>query len=312
MTDTPLTIASSELSADVALLGAELVRLDDAVGNPLLWSGDPNVWAGRAPLLFPIVGTLADDTFLHRGHSWRLPRHGFARRSTFTLIERGTAHVALRLEASAETLAVWPFAFRLDVTHAIDGATLSTTAEVTNLSDEPMPTAFGFHHGFRRPLPGAGARGDHRIRFEAPEPGPIHRLAPNGLLDPTPRPTPVVGDTLALDDALFADDVVMMLAPASRRLVYGTEHVHLAIAHPDMPHLGLWTKPGAGFLCIEPWQGHADPVGAPGEITAKPGSLLLAPGESRRFSIAVTLEFRTDEPSVSQLRNERSRSMRKA
>ena len=65
----------------------------------------------------------------------------------------------------------------------------------------------------------------------------------------------------------------------------------LRIDYPAMPHLGIWTKPGAPFVCIEPWQGHADPVGPAGEITAKPGSILLAPGESRDFTMAVTLEF---------------------
>lgn len=286
-----VTLVSDELSADVALLGAELVRLDDAVGQALLWSGDATWWAGRAPLLFPIVGGLADDTFRHRGRAYTLPRHGFARRSVFTAIERGTAHVTLRLEDSEATRAVWPFAFRLDVTHRLTGTRLETVAEVTNRSDEAMPCAFGFHPAFRWPLPGAGGRSAHTIRFETPETAPIRRLDGRGLVEPTPRPSPVDTAILALDDQLFVEDAVVFDRPASRRLRYGTGEIGLDIVFPDMPHLALWSKPGAPFVCIEPWQGHADPADFTGEIVDKPGMVQLAPGASRRFSMSVELTF---------------------
>lgn len=291
MQDDRVTLVSDELSADVSPLGAELVRLDDAVGNPLLWNGDPAFWTGRAPLLFPIVGGLAGNTFRHRGRTWTLPRHGFARRSTFALVDRGTAHVTFRLETSAETLAHWPFAFRLDVTHTLDGARLATTAEVANRSDEPMPVAFGFHPAFRWPLAGAGPRAAHVVRFAAPETARIRRLDADGLIDPEPRANPLHGDTLALEDALFAEDALIFTDLESRSVVYGAGEVRLRVDFPDMPHLGLWTKPGAPFLCIEPWQGYADPAGFAGEITEKPGMVTLAPGETRRFSMSVTLEF---------------------
>lgn len=286
-----VSLVSDELSADVSLLGAELVRLDDAVGNALLWNGDPAFWSGRAPLLFPIVGGLAGGAFRHRGRHYELPRHGFARRSSFTLVDRGTAHATLRLDASPETRAHWPFDFRLDVTHALDGARLTTAAEVTNRSGEPMPTAFGFHPAFRWPLPGAGPRAAHVVRFETAETARIRRLDADGLVDPEPRANPLHGDTLALEDALFAEDALIFTTLESRALTYGAGAVRLRVAFPDMPHLGLWTKPGAPFLCIEPWQGWADPAGFDGEIADKPGMVLLAPGESRRFSMSVALEF---------------------
>jgi len=286
-----VSLVSDELSADVALLGAELRRLDDAVGNALLWDGDPAFWTGRAPLLFPIVGGLAGDAFRHGGRTYGLPRHGFARRSTFSVVERDTAHVTLRLEDDDATRAVWPFAFRLDVTHALAGPRLTTTAVVTNRADEAMPVAFGFHPAFRWPLPGAGPRGAHVVRFERPEPAPVRRLDGAGLMDPRPRPSPVAGDTLALDDALFAEDALIFDRLESRRLSYGAGDVALDIAFDGMPHLGLWTRPGAGFLCIEPWQGHADPVGFDGDLAEKPGMVRLAPGEARTFAMSATLAF---------------------
>ncbi|NLH81499.1 MAG: aldose 1-epimerase family protein [Phyllobacteriaceae bacterium] len=291
MSDELFSLVSAELSADVTRLGAELVRLDDAVGDPLLWNGDPAFWSGRAPLLFPIVGALAGGTFRHHGRTHALPRHGFARRSTFTLVDRGSAHVTLRLEASAATRQNWPFDFRLDVRHALVGPRLTTTATLTNLSDEPMPAAFGFHPAFRWPLAGAGPRSHHVVRFATAEPAPVRRLDADGLLTAQPRPTPVEGDLLPLSDDLFAEDALIFDQPVSRRLTYGGGDVRLTIEFPDMPHLGLWSKPGAPFLCVEPWQGFADPAGFADEITAKPGMVILAPGATRRFEMSVTLEF---------------------
>lgn len=285
--DDRIRLADGDLVAEVSLLGAEPVRLDLA-GRPLLWHGDPAVWAGRAPLLFPIVGTLAGDRLRHHGHIHALPRHGFARRSLFTPIEVGATRTTLRLEASAATLAVWPFAFRLDVTHAIEAGGFLTRAVVTNLGDAPMPTSFGFHHGFMRPLPGAGPAEAHRIVFAEAEPAPIRRLDGAGLVDPRPRPSPVVGREMRVEDELFLDDVVFFDAIGSRRLRYGTCAAALEIDFPDMPHLGVWTKPGAPFLCIEPWQGHSDPTGFDGEIADKPGTVALAPGAARAFAMRVT------------------------
>ena len=48
----------------------------------------------------------------------------------------------------------------------------------------------------------------------------------------------------------------------------------------DFPTLGVWTKPGADFICIEPWQGFSDPVGFAGDIRDKPGIFEIAAGDS--------------------------------
>src|ERR1700712_2863869 len=82
-----ISLQSAGLTAQIDPLGAQLSVLRDVTGRELLWQGDPAIWAGRAPLLFPIVGTLADGAYrLGKGASARhfeLPRHGFARNSGF-------------------------------------------------------------------------------------------------------------------------------------------------------------------------------------------------------------------------------------
>lgn len=283
-------IGSDRLTAEISEDGAELRRLTDAAGRDWLWDGDPAYWAGRAPILFPIVGTLNADRYRWQGQVYGLPRHGFARRSRFALVEQDRDGLILRLEDDERLRAVWPFAFALDMIFTVRDATLTMTARVTNRSDGPMPASFGFHPALRWPLPGERDKAGHVVRFDRPEPAPVRRLDSAGLLDPMPRPSPVKGDSLPLDDALFAEDVLFFDAPDSRRLVFrGPNGSQVAVDHQGMPQLGLWMKPGAGFLCIEPWQGHSDPAGYDGPLDEKPGMVSIAPGGQRLFSMALTV-----------------------
>ena len=285
-----VTIGSPELQAEISPRGAELVRLRTAEGHDLLWDGDLAFWSGRAPILFPIVGRLKDDTAVVDGVAYTMKQHGLARISTFIPVERDTGSITMRLVADAATKKLFPFAFTLDVVFRVKGRTLSIDIVAYNTGTVPMPVAAGFHPAFRWPLPGGGAKLAHTVTFEKPEPEPIRQVV-GGLLTPAPRPTPVRGATLALDDDLFRDDALIWLAPHSRSVRFGVDAgPHLRIDFPGMPQLGIWTKPGAGFLCIEPWSGYASPEGFTGELADKPGSVSLRPGETRNFGMAVTWE----------------------
>ena len=65
---------------------------------------------------------------------------------------------------------------------------------------------------------------------------------------------------------------------------------HLRIAFPDTDKLGVWTKPGAAFVCVEPWHGIADPEGFTGEFANKPGVFAVAPRDVKRIGMSVTLD----------------------
>jgi hypothetical protein len=104
-------IANDFLAADIAPLGAELSSLRDAAGFEMMTDADPRWWTGHAPLLFPIVGRLAGDRYRLGAAEYALPQHGFARRREFALIDQQASSARFRLEADAETRAVYPFAF---------------------------------------------------------------------------------------------------------------------------------------------------------------------------------------------------------
>jgi galactose mutarotase-like enzyme len=283
-----VVIASSGLRVTISPNGAELQRIVDAEGRDLLWDGDPAFWTGRAPILFPIVGALVGGHYRIDGTQHALPRHGFARRSMFDTMETAHDMARFRLSDSDATRAVYPFRFTLDLLYQVMGDRLEIVATVANPGDDALPVSFGFHPALRWPLPYGAARDGHVVRFDAEEPAAVRGVTAEGLIAAEPIATPVDGHVLALHDGLFTADALVFDRLNSRGLWYGAlGQPGVRVDFPDMPYLGLWTKPGAGYLCIEPWQGMADPESFADDFRAKPGVVEIAPGESRPFGMAM-------------------------
>ena len=287
-----VTIASAGLVARIDPLGAELVSLTDADGSEWMTDADPAFWTGHAPLLFPIVGALAGDRYRLDDAEYAMPKHGFARRSRFDVVDLRADAVTFRLTDTPETRAAYPFAFVLDMAFRIEGMTLRMEATVGNPGPGELPFSFGFHPAFAWPLPGSAEQSAHRITFAQPEPQPVRRLdIATGLVLPDPQPTPVAGRGFTPDAALFEADALIWDHLDSRSLTFGVPGgPEIAVAMPDTPMLGIWQKPGARFLCIEPWQGIADPLGWTGDFRDKPGVVTLPPGASRAFRMDVTVQ----------------------
>lgn len=285
-------IRSDTLTATISAHGAELLSITDSAGRQYMTDADPRWWTGHAPILFPIVGRLRDDTLRLDNREYRLEKHGFARRSTFVCEEHDAAQrVRFALEDDAQTRAAFPFAFRLELLFEIQAATLTTTAMVTNCGDQSMPFSFGFHPAFAWPLPGDAAKDAHRVVFAEPEPGPVRRIdTETALLLPEPFATPVDGDSFVPRAELFEADALIWTELRSRACRFGAEGSGaLDLAFPYCPQLGVWQKPGAPFLAIEPWAGYNDPVGFDGDFRDKPGVMELAAGSSRSFRLAITV-----------------------
>jgi galactose mutarotase-like enzyme len=288
--DSWLALGSSELSAEIDPHGAQLSTLRDRNGLDLLWNGDPAVWAGRAPVLFPIVGALAGGAYRVGGRSYRLGRHGFARGKPFEVVEHDATGALLRLAADESTFAVYPFAFELYVGFAVSDSMLGVRIEVRNTGREDLPASLGFHPAFRWPLPYGEPRDAHSIEFATHEPDALRRIDGEGLVTPVEHPTPIAHGKLDLTDGLFREDALIFDQIKSRKVLYGaTQGPRIEVSYPDSPYLGIWSKPGAGFICIEPWQGLADSQGFSGEIWQKTGMRRLAPGEAA--SLNVTLDW---------------------
>jgi galactose mutarotase-like enzyme len=285
-----VTLSSGGLSAEINPIGAQLSSLRDPAGRDLLWDGDPAIWNGRAPLLFPIVGALAGGTYRLGAKSYPLPRHGFARGKRFDVVESSPAAAMLRLKADRDSFKVYPFHFELEIRFALDGPTLFVTTLIRNADDADLPASFGYHPAFRWPLPFGQARESHFVEFAGEEPDPMRRLNADGLLTPERHPTPIAHRRLALEDALFQEDVMIFNEVRSRLVTYGAETgPRIQVSFTDSPYLGIWTKPRANFICIEPWHGIADPVGFDADFTQKPGVFTVPARAAVAIRMLITL-----------------------
>lgn len=286
-----VTLTNGTLTVAVEPLGAELHSIKDAAGRELMTNADPAFWTGHAPILFPIIGAVQDDRYHVDGDVFHMGKHGFARRWKFTKVAHSDTSVRFELVDDAETRKVYPFAFMLHVEHSLDGATLHSVVTVTNTGDRDLPASIGFHPAFAWPLPYGHDRADHRMVFSDVEVGTVAAIADNGTIAPERRPDPVVDRVLTLTDDLFARDALVFDPVQSTWVRYGAEDgPQLRVDFPGMPKLGIWTKRGASFICIEPWDGIADPEGFDGDIFDKPGIHRVAPGQSHRAAMSVTLE----------------------
>jgi galactose mutarotase-like enzyme len=284
-----ITLVRGGQRATVSPLGAEL-KAWSVDGHELLWPGDPAWWSASAPVLFPIVGWARDGMIRVDGVARPMGVHGFAAASRFRQVAGDEKSCTLELAADVGTAALYPFAFRLTVTHALTDAGLTTTVAVLNAGDRPMPYALGLHPGFRWPLSGDRREG-HAVIFAEREDPAVPVIAPGGLFSPERRPVPLEGDRIPLTEALFAAEALCFLdARSTSWALEAPDGARLTMALAGFPHLALWSKPGAPFVCMEAWTGHGDPVGFSGELADKPSMRLLAPGatDSARMSLAFT------------------------
>jgi galactose mutarotase-like enzyme len=282
-----IQIGNSTIAARFALRGAELVSLEWQ-GTQTLWQRDPAWWDACAPLLFPVIGRSKGGAVSIAGKSYPMPPHGFFRDRDCTLVAHDAQSATFEQKDDAQTRLHYPFAFNLRVEVRVEATGLAMSATVRNDSDETMPYCFGYHPGFVWPQE-AALRSRYVCLFEKHETAPIRRAdVASGLLKPQSFPSPVVGQSLAPDDSMFAAGALHFETLASRRVWFGPEGAEgIAVRFPDCPQLGIWTKPGAPFLCIEPWQGLAETETSDGSLERRPGVRFLAAGAAARHRLFV-------------------------
>lgn len=280
-------IANEYLDIDISSLGAEMQSVTTRDGRQWLWNGDAAFWNGRSPVLFPIVGKAPEDTLLIDGAPHLMAQHGFARRREFSLDDATPASCRYALEATEDTRSAYPFDFRLVVEHRLNGPALTVAAEVENRGNRPMPFGLGFHPAFLWPLPGGEGR-PHTITLDngaEPKRQPLE----NGLLSQSRTSSPFENGRLVLVHSLFEDDALVFPEGAGAGLAFAAEDGPcLTFRFENLPNLALWTKPGAPFLCVEPWHGTAAEFGGSRELKDRPFTSLLPAGENKRFAFTVT------------------------
>jgi len=281
------TLRCGALNAKVATVGAELRSLQTDGSTELIWHGDPNWWGYSAPLLFPIVGRLEEDTIEHDGRKIRLASHGFARNLPFSLADVTDSSISFLLEASSETLSNYPFQFRLSVRYELSAHELKQSVVVSNAGMIPMPASFGFHPALKWPAFGNN-RANHKVKLNCPERGSVFRVNESGRLEKAVIDLGVRSDEVVLDDVMFAKGAIVFDPVSSSELIYVDDRGPIVgFQWAGCNQLGLWSLPGAPFVCVEPWHGHPSPIDFHGSLVDKPGGFIVMPSEQRAFTLVI-------------------------
>ena len=277
------TIYNDQLTVTIASLGAELQSIRDAAGVERLWQGNPAFWTGRAPILFPVAGGFRDDCYELDGQRYPMPKHGFVKKLDWTLESASAAEATFLM---TEKNPGFPFDYELRARFTLKGNALAVTYAVENKDARDFWFSVGSHEAFATPE-GIEA---YEIAFDETETVLNNPLVGN-LIKREPETVLAGVRALPLKYSYFAVDALVLRTLKSRGVtlrsaLHGRE---VRVDFPGHDTLMLWTKPGAGYICIEPWCNSPDFVDADYRIDHKPGFLRLAPGESTERTHTITV-----------------------
>lgn len=249
-------------------------------------------WNRHSPVLFPIVGKLKQNKTIINGRTYEMNQHGFARDLDFEPITKLNNFHSYVLRSNPSTLVKYPFDFSLYITYRTDENKLTTIYKVVNEGDNNMPFGIGGHPAFKINQNDLFNE-EYYLEFEEDE-EKIHFLylvdgligteyAKNIMIDK--RRIPITKNT-------FNNDAVIMKGLTSHKISLkkrtGNKTL-LTMDFENFPYLAVWSKPGAPFICIEPWQATADTIKSTGVFAQKTDIITLAP--KKEFECRYTVEF---------------------
>ena len=261
----------------ISEMGAELHSFVSG-GREYIWQRNPDIWNNSSPILFPVCGSLRDDEIIINGKNYSLPKHGFAKISLFEVEYADDTSVTFLLKSSAETKEVYPYDFEFRVIYTLIGKRLSVRNEVTNLTDGDMYFSVGFHEGYATPE----GIDEYDVVFPTKETLYSYNLE-GPLLDGTKTLFLEDSDTIHLSyeyydgvDTLIFKDIVSRSAVLKKR--DGSRAIR--VEFDGFESFMLWTKIGAPYICMEPWNGTPDLVDADKKIENKLGIQKVSAGQT--------------------------------
>ncbi|TDW51975.1 galactose mutarotase-like enzyme [Flavobacterium sp. 270] len=266
-------------------MGAELFSLKDNQNKEYIWEGNPDFWGKHSPILFPIVGTLKNNTYTIEGKEYQLPRHGFARDMEFILIEKTENSAVFSLQSSTETLSKYPFEFELQLIYTLHEYTLDIEYKVINKSENKIPFSIGAHPAIALPENFE----NYAFKFEKQE-TLTYYLLENDLISNKTKVLETNNNEVPLNYELFKNDALIFKALESNSLtILENSKPYIKVDFEDFPSLGIWTKEKAPFICIEPWFGYSDTDSNSGDLFEKEGIIVLDANAdfNSKFSIKI-------------------------
>ena len=285
-----IALKSDYLQVEFQSLGGALSSIKDKDGVEYLWQGDPTYWSGQAPVLFPICGSVRNDTVVYENKDGsheigKIPRHGLVRKKEFDLVDQTDNSVTFAIEDTEEMYENYPYHFRLEITYIVTGKTIRTEYKIYNKeSEKSMPYFIGGHPGFNCPLLADEVYEDYYLEFEEPETCSVPKPFPKtGMLDFKDRSSWLDNQKeLGLNYDLFSYDAVTLDELESRKVALRSRKHDkgLRLHFEEFPNLIIWSTLNKGpFIALEPWSGLSTSLEEGDRLEEKKDVRILKPGQ---------------------------------
>ena len=288
-----ITIENGCLSLTVDTLGAQMMHLKRN-GTEYLWQGDSKYWGDRAPILFPFIARLTNNSYTFNGKLYPMTIHGFANASEFSVAEQTSDKLVLELASNEKTLAQYPIDFVFQVIFRLEGDTLVTTYHVENKSAVTMPFGIGGHPGFKVPVGENEKFEDYCLEFSLPCQPDRVGFTPAVYLSGHDEAYPLEeGKRIPLSHDLFDEDAIILKNMAREVKLWSKASGHsVTVSYPQMPYLGIWHWPhtDAPYVCIEPWSSLPSRQDVVEEFTCKSDLVQLPSGGVYNNTWTITLK----------------------
>jgi len=289
------SLSNDLLQINIKSKGAELCNITSVENNTeFIWQADPKFWGSHAPNLFPIIGCMKDNSYIYNNKTYHMPKHGFVRHNDNFVVKNQTdTSISFLLVSNDELYKYYPFLFEFEITYTLAGNTLTINHTITNSDAKTLFFSLGGHPAFNCPLSKDDNYTDYYLEFEQAENSQSHVLNTNtGLLTTESIPVFKEGNKIHLRPDLFNKDALIFKDLKSRRvnLTHKTRGKVLTVNFKDFKQLGIWAKPNAPYVCIEPWLGIADNETTDQNIETKEGILSLKSGSVFNASYSIEIE----------------------
>lgn len=265
-------------------MGAELNSLKSKkTGNEYIWYGDDSIWYGQSPILFPIIGRLLDDKYTLNGNEYTMEKHGIVRKKPFKLVESTEDSLTFIQTDDENSIKAYPYQFELRVKFKLTDNGLKVTHTVTNNSKDIMYYSFGAHPGFNCEIGDYLELSDDTKLF-------TERIDHESILIDEKFPVEMDGNKIILTPEIFNDDALILSNFKSKNIkIKSNNHNRVISFDFESPFLGIWAKPNAPYVCLEPWWGVNDSYDKKTDFSQKRGIMSLFPDESKEFCWEVTI-----------------------
>lgn len=285
-------IESEEFEVQITDAGAEICSFKNKKsGKEYIWQGNPEIWGSHAPVLFPIVGGLKNNTFFFDDKPYQLPRHGFVRgNKDLRVISQLTHQLVLQLKSSEKTKNIYPFDFDFQISFELLSNQLKISHQLINTGNIKMYFSLGAHPAFNCPLEEDKKYEHYHLQFEETENLNTWMLDEKGQIKEEGETIMNRTNKLFLHSNLFDKDALIFKSLRSRQVsLCEQDHEIIRLAFKDFNSLGLWAKPAAPFICIEPWLGYADSSNSNQQLKDKEGIIGLDPKKEFKASYSIEI-----------------------